>query len=208
MTYPGSSTSLSGKGQRHEKIIADLEEIFLEKGFRKCTINELADRLKCSKRTLYEVAASKHELAIVVIERWLERIRHLGWAGALEHDDPAKRIEAYLKPGVSESRKASRVFVEDIQSFRPAALMLDAHQRERTKVLREILDDGVRRGRFRQLHSQLIAEIFLAAVGRINEPKVLEAADLTFSDAFAELFDLIMNGIVQDEPPPSKPKAR
>jgi len=194
-----STPTLSGLGERKEKIVSDLEDIFLERGFRKCTINELAERLKCSKRTLYEVAASKQELALLVLENWLGRIRHLGWVGALEHDDPARRIAAYLQPGVSESRRASRQFVEDIQSFRPAAMLLEAHQRERARVLKEIIDDGIKRGRFRPLHSPLLAEIFLAAVGRINEPKVLETADLTFSEAFAELFDLFRNGLVKAE---------
>ena len=186
-------------GERHERLVADLEVIFLEEGFRRCRISELAERLKCSKRTLYEVAASKQELVLLVIERWLERVRQLGWSGALEHEDPAKRISAYLSPGVTESRRASRAFLEDIQTLRPALLVLEAHQRERAKVLREILDDGIRRGRFRPFHTKLVAEIFLAAVSRINEPKVLEAAQLTFSDAFGELFDLILNGIIKDD---------
>lgn len=197
---------LTRTGERHDKLIADLELIFLEEGFRRCTINDLAARLKCSKRTLYEVAPSKQELALVVMERWLERIRHLGWMGALEHDDPAKRIEAYLSPGVSESRRASRQFLEDVQSFRPAMLMLESHQRERTQVLKEILEDGTRRGRFRGFHSQLVAEIFLASVGRINEPKLLDSAQLTFSEAFGEFFQLILHGILQETDAPDVTK--
>lgn len=188
-------------GERHEKIIADLEAIFLEEGFRKRTINDLSMRLKCSKRTLYEIAPSKQELALLVMERWLERIRHLGWVGALEFDDPVKRIEAYLSPGVSESRQASRQFMEDVQTFRPALALLEAHQRERTNILREILDDGIRRGRFRGFHSQLVAEVFLAAVGRINEIAVLQAPQISLSEAFAELFQLILHGIVEHPAP-------
>jgi AcrR family transcriptional regulator len=140
---PSNSLTHVRLGERHEKIIADLEAIFLEEGFRKRTINDLSMRLKCSKRTLYEIAPSKQELALLVMERWLERIRHL----------------------------------------------------------REILDDGIRRGRFRGFHSQLVAEVFLAAVGRINEMAVLQAPQISLSEAFAELFQLILHGIVEHPAP-------
>src|SRR4051812_8968716 len=90
--------------ERHRTLIDALEQLFLQEGFRSVTVDELAARLKCSKRTLYEVASSKQELFLLVVERWLERIRHLGWQGALEHDDPEKRIIAYLDPGVSQSQ--------------------------------------------------------------------------------------------------------
>ena len=184
-------------GDRHRAIVDALETIFLEEGFRSVTIGDLATRLKCSKRTLYEIAPSKQELVLVAMELWLERIRHLGWAGALEHDDPRKRIVAYLEPGVSQSRKAGPVFLEDLQSFRPALALLEAHQRQRMQVLRDILDDGIKRGRFRKLHSPLVAEMFLASVARINEPDFLAAAGMTFSDAFAAFFDLFMHGIIE-----------
>lgn len=187
--------------ERHRDLIDALERLFLEEGFRNVTVDELAARLKCSKRTLYELASSKQELFLLVVERWLERIRHLGWQGALQHDDPEKRIIAYLDPGVSQSQAASRRFLEDMQSYRPALALLEAHQRERTKVLRDIVEDGQRRGRFRRLHTALVAEVFLAAVGRLNEPNFLENAGISFSDGFSELYELFLNGLFVPQSP-------
>jgi AcrR family transcriptional regulator len=185
----------SAVSERHRDLIEALEALFLDEGFRTITVDELAARLKCSKRTLYELAPSKQELFLLVVERWLHRIRHLGWAGALKHDDPEKRIIAYLDPGVSQSRTASRRFLEDLQSYRPALALLEAHQRERTSVLRDIVEDGMQRGRFRRLHPALVAEVFQAAVGRLNEPDFLDNAGISFSDGFSELYELFLNGL-------------
>ena len=185
--------------ERHRDIAEALEMIFLEEGFRDVTVGELAARLKCSKRTLYELAPSKQELFVLIVERWLDRIRHLGWAGALEYDDPQQRIIAYLEPGVSQSRLASRRFLQDLQSFRPAYMLLEAHQRERTGVLRDIVEDGIKRGRFRKLHAPLVAEVFLAAVGRMNEPDFLENAGISYSNAFSEVYDLFLKGLISPD---------
>lgn len=181
--------------ERHKALLADVEALFFAHGFRAITVDEMASRLKCSKRTLYELASSKQELFLLVIEDWLERIRHLGWQGALQHDDPERRIMAYLEPGVTESRPASRQFLTDLQSYRPALALLEAHQAQRTKVLMEIIEDGIRRERFKPFHAALVAEIFLAAVGRINEPAALERSGVEFSEAFDELFRILTHGL-------------
>ena len=187
--------------ERHRDLTDALEKLFLAEGFRGVTVDQLASRLKCSKRTLYELAPSKHELFLLVVERWLHRIRHLGWAGALEHDDPEKRILAYLEPGVTQSRAASRLFLEDMRNYRPALTLLETHQKERTDVLRDIVEEGMRRGRFRRLHAALVAEVFQAAVGRLNEPDFLDGAGISFSDGFSELYELFLNGLFSRSQP-------
>jgi hypothetical protein len=45
----------------------------------------------------------------------------------------------------------------------------------------------------------LVAEVFLASVGRINEPALLDETRLGFSEAFSEFFQLILHGIVKDD---------
>jgi AcrR family transcriptional regulator len=195
---PRRTQHLTPGSDRQKELLAELEALFFASGFRTITVDEIAARLKCSKRTLYEIAPSKQELFILVIESWLDRIRHLGWQGALKHDDPEQRVMAYLEPGVVESRPASRQFLADLQSYRPALALLEAHQAQRTNVLMEIVEDGIRRGRFKPFHSALVAEIFLAAVNRINEPAMLERTGVEFSQAFDELFRILATGLFRD----------
>jgi AcrR family transcriptional regulator len=181
--------------ERHQRLLAELEVIFLAEGFRQLTIDKLAERLKCSKRTIYEIAPTKQELFLVVVERWLAQVRHEGNLGAFQHDDPEKRIAAYMEPGYSGSTRASGPFIEDIQSFRPALILLQAHQRERMNVLRDIVEEGIQRGRFRSLHAGLVAGIYLAAIAKINEPEFLRPFDMHFSGALEELFQLMAFGL-------------
>jgi hypothetical protein len=62
----------------------------------------------------------------------------------------------------------------------------------------EIVEDGIRRGKFKPFHSALVAEIFLAAVNRFNEPAMLERSGVGFSQAFEELFQILTTGLFQD----------
>ncbi|KCZ86073.1 Transcriptional regulator, TetR family protein [Hyphomonas adhaerens MHS-3] len=184
------------KSRRREALLAEMESIFLEEGFAAVTVDGLAKRLKCSKRTLYEIAPTKQDIVLLVVERWLARVRRMGRIAALGQDGPQRRIFAYVRPGVTETKKASRKFLEDIQSFEPALLALKDHQKQRMEMLEEIIEDGISKGRFRKCHAHLFAEILLAAVNRINEPDCLDAAGVGFSEAFDELYDIILNGVL------------
>jgi AcrR family transcriptional regulator len=199
MTKPKRSATRASN--RRGKLIGQLEVIFLEEGFRDLTVDDLAARLKCSKRSLYEMASSKQELFLLILEQFLDRIRHLGTRGALQHDDPELRLAAYMEPGYLESKKASQRFVEDIRSFRPAAVMLETHQRERMSTLRDIVEDGIRRGKFRKVNSYLVAEAYLATIAKIDDPEFLRRSNLGFGEAFAALFNFLAYGLFQREQP-------
>ncbi|WP_420970814.1 TetR/AcrR family transcriptional regulator [Bradyrhizobium sp. B120] len=192
---PSPRRSEDRQHRRHEKILDDLEEIFLTEGFQTPTVADLCARLRCSKRSLYEIAPNKPELFLVVLRRLLDRIRRRGMRAALENGDPQARILAYLQPGVSESSRATQQFNEELRAFEPARRMLEEHQRERVAVLRDLIEDGIRKGHFQPLHAHLAAEVYFAAARLINQPEVLAAAGLTMSEAFAELPDLLFQGL-------------
>ena len=185
---------------RRRTLIAQLEKLFLEEGFRDLTVDEIAAHLRCSKRSLYQIAPSKLELFLRILEQFLDRIRRMGSRAVLEHDDPAARLAAYMEPGYIETKRASRRFVEDIQASKPALQLLESHQRERMNTLRDIVDDGIRRDQFRKVNSFLVAEAYLAAIAKIDDPEFLRRAGLGFSEAFAELYRLIAYGVFRVEP--------
>ena len=187
-------------------LLDALESRFLARGFRATTIGDLASELRCSRRTLYEIAPSKEALFVLVMGRWLERVRRLGWQGALAHPEPRERIEAFLRPGVTETAKASAVFLADVQDFEPARALLAGHQRERVRFLRDMVVDGMEKGSFRPLHAHLVAETMFLAITRINDPAFLAEARLSFSAAFAELYELLLHGLFR--PKPGAPRAR
>jgi hypothetical protein len=142
------------------------------------------------------MAPSKPELFLLVLDRFLRRIRALGRERAAAEKDLGRRIEALLEPGITETRLASEAFSADVESFAPARRLMDEHQRERMQGLREIVEEGCRSGAFRGVHSMLVAEVMIAAVGRVREPDFLHQAGLSMSEAFAECSRLIRHGLL------------
>jgi len=194
-TSPGGEEG-APRSDRREALLDGLEEIFLKQGFREIGVGELAGRLRCSRRSLYALAPSKQELFLLVLDRFLHRIRRLGREQAFSRTDPGDRIEAFLEPGITETRLASEAFTADVASYAPARRLLDEHQRARMELLREIVEDGHSRGLLRGLHPYLVAEVMLAAVARARDPRFLQEAGLSMSEAFEECSQLLRHGLL------------
>lgn len=206
----GRTVVANGRRERDERLLDRLEDLYLREGFRGVGVGELAARLRCSRRTLYELAPSKESLFLLVLDRFLARIRTLGQERVEAERDLARRIEALLEPGITETRRASEAFSADVAAFAPARQLMDDHQRRRMEMLREVVEEGSRRGIFRGVHSLLVAEVMLAAVGRVRQPDFLHASKMSMSQAFAECSHLLRHGLLHAEPPAkrTKPRAR
>src|SRR4051795_1530796 len=64
----------STRGQaRRDELLDQLVTLVLAEGFGAFTLDELARRLRCSKSTLYALAASKEQLVVAVVKRFSQR---------------------------------------------------------------------------------------------------------------------------------------
>jgi AcrR family transcriptional regulator len=181
---------------RLERLLVDLEHLFLEEGFLHFRTEELARRFRCSKRALYELAPSRQELFERVVERWLSALRRAGEEAARSAPDPFVAITAYLGAAVTATRAAGAQFVRDLSRFPPTHRRLMSHQRKRIAGLERLIEAGTARGDFRGVHSKLVAEVMLHAVARLVDPDVLATLGLTMSEAFAELYDIVEHGLL------------
>jgi len=184
---------------RQERLLDELETIFLEQGFRGVTVAELAGRLRCSRRSLYELAASKEALFLRVLDRFLSRLREAGRRGA-RGAAPDRAFEPYLMPAIEAARKLSTALMGDITAYPPANAIWAQHTRERMEGLRELVERCVTLGIFRGIDPRLVAEVMAASLRRICEPEFLATSGLSYREAVSELYRLLLHGLVRPGP--------
>jgi AcrR family transcriptional regulator len=176
-----------------------LEEIFLAEGYSRVRIGELAARLRCSRRTLYEVAPTKDQLFVRVLDGLLARIREKGDAAVRAAETLEEKLAAYLAPGIEETRHATRLFARDVAALPAARRLLEQHQRTRLRVVRELVEEGVRRKVFRGFDPHLVAEVMTVAYRRATEADFLSETKLSLSEAYRELSALLRHGLLHAE---------
>ncbi len=104
---------------RQRELLDQLGGVF-DGGFADLTMAGLAARLNCSLRTLYELAPSRDELVLVVVDRNLWRIGRTA-ANAIAPDmAPLDALRAYLRAATEAVSGTTQAFARDLAAV-PAA---------------------------------------------------------------------------------------
>lgn len=193
-----AETSLARRGgptPRQADLLSRLEDLFLRDGFAEFTLDGLAARLRCSKSTLYALAPSKEQLAVKVVSHYFKRATVLVETRVAEASGARDRIVAYLTAAADALRPASRTFINDIADFPPTRATYEANARAAAERIRSFVGDGVREGVFRDVHAALIGEMVALLIGGIQSGVIAERAQVSDSEAFAALAELILSGL-------------
>ena len=191
------SRSLPPPSRRGAELLDALEHMVLGEGFARLSVSEIAARLSCSKRTLYELATSKRELVLCVLDHFFRRIRFDAARASDDTADTEQRIYAYLRVGVRAAERLSQATITDIHGWPPARELWREHVRLRVDGLSRIIEGGIREGVFRDIPPAFVAEMVFASINRLREPDFYDSTDLTISEAFDELYGMLVAALTQ-----------
>ena len=153
----------------------------LRDGFAQLGVSEIAARLACSKRTLYELASSKRELVLTVLDRFFQRVRADGARASASAADTEQRIYAYLEVGARAAERLSQTTVSDIHGWPPARKLWQEHVRLRIDGLTRIIESGIREGVFRNVSSAFdIARLISYAAADERIGSIMRMAEYDF----------------------------
>lgn len=178
-----------------------LETVFGADGLRPVTVADLADRAGCSRRTLYDLAPSKEELFLLVLDRMLNRVAREAQETAALAADPARQITALLRSGALAMRPLTPMFFEALKGYAPAQWMWDHHLAVARRGLVDLIEAGIASGHLRAVHPVVAAEVLIASSRRLVDPGFLNASGLQVADALDELFVLVVGGLAESTRP-------
>lgn len=182
---------------RRSELFDALVSLLLAEGFAHFTLDDLAGRLRCSKRTLYGLATSKEQLVRAAVVHFFrqatEQVEH---AVAAAHE-PSERVYAYLQAVAAQLAPASAQFFDDVAGFAPAAEVYERNTRAAAGRVRELIEEGVAAGVFRDVHVAFAADVITSAMVRIQRRQVAAATGLSDADAYVNLAGLALHGLLQ-----------
>jgi AcrR family transcriptional regulator len=180
---------------RREQLFDALEELLLAEGFAHFTLDDLAARLHCSKRTLYALAGSKEQLVRAAVVHFFRGATEHVEAALAAQADPRRRVGTYLGAVATELAPASPRFVEDVAAFPPAAEVYARNTRAAARRVQQLVDEGVAAGVFRDVHTGFVADVVTSVMVRIQQRQVAAATGLDDAEAYARLAELLLHGL-------------
>ncbi len=187
---------------RTSELLAAARRVFAQKGFYDSTVDDIADLAGVAKGTVYLYYPSKQAIYWAALEQ-----------GVVEmHSETLKRVEAVSSP--EEKLRAFigfklRYFEENGDFFKVYycefgnALNHPAQVRKRfgefylqqARVLRTILEEGLRRKQIRHVPPDLAALAILDLLRGVITQRIMGWTEVNVQDAEDFVFDLVWKGI-------------
>jgi AcrR family transcriptional regulator len=185
---------------RHEEILTRLRELFLAEGFASLSIGDLAERLRCSRTTLYGLAPSKEQLVVTVVRSYFKGAAERIEADVARSDDPRERLARYLSAVAAELEPVSAEFFADVAEFGPANGLYQENTRYAAARIQTLVNDGVKAGALRPVDASFVGAAVAQIMGGIQRGEVQAITGLDSADAYRHLADLIVNSVVDPRP--------
>ena len=180
---------------RQTQLRDALVDLVLAQGFTHLTMDQFAAQLNCSKRTLYALASSKEQLAVLAVRHFFRRATEQVETAIARTRAPAKRVTRYLEAVAEALRPATRAFRDDIADFRPATEIYEQNTLAAAHRVRELIDEGTRAGAFRRVHAAFVGEVVTATMRRITSGEIAAATGLSDAEAYSELAQFVIAAI-------------
>jgi AcrR family transcriptional regulator len=186
-----------------DAILDATDRLLAERGFKKMTIDDLADEVGIGKGSVYLHFDSKDEIALSHIDRIIERLKNNLSEIAASRGAPDTRLRKMILERVlfrfDSVQHYSQSLNELLASIRPR--LLDRRRRyfhEESALFLRVLDEGKKSGTFAIRDARAAAEAVLDSTNALlpyslSAYELGERADLV--KKASNVADLILNGL-------------
>ncbi|WP_347354701.1 TetR/AcrR family transcriptional regulator [Intrasporangium sp.] len=180
---------------RRGAVLARLRALFLAEGFADLTIADLAERLRCSRSTLYLVAPSKEQIVVATVRSYFRTAASSIEQRLAAEQDPVARLRRYLDAVAEELAPASPAFHRDVAAFPPAREVYRQNTEYAAQRVRALIDDGVAAGRLRRVDAAFVGAAAGEVMAAIQRGSIAAATGLDDAAAYRQLADLLVHGL-------------
>jgi AcrR family transcriptional regulator len=184
------------KGLR-EVILNTAMKAFAEKGIRAVKMDDIAESLAISKRTMYEIYATKEELLYQGVKVYHERQK----AKFIELSKGMDVMEILLKVyhmKVEEANATNPQFYDDLIRYPQVRRFLDHEKTHSRENMMQFFERGVQEGYFRDdINYELAARLFDALGRYIREERLYKKYSI--KDIFKGMPLVLVRGICTEK---------
>ncbi len=202
------SRDLAPEHSARRRILALARQHFLAHGVRSVTMDDLADELGMSKKTLYAHFPSKAALVeAVIVDKLGEVEADLGRIAADGTADLPGLLEPLLATVQRHMEELQPPFLRDLRREWPEiSERVEGRRREMIRrCFTKLLDEGHRTGAVRRdVPVRVIIEILLGATQAVMNPPKLAELGLTPKAGLTSIIRVILEGVMTERRRPRR----
>lgn len=163
--------------ERRNEIIDTAARLFGEKGYEKCSVNDILNAIGIAKGTFYHYFKSKEEVLDAVIDRTtemiVERVRMVAENVALAPED--KLLQVFMSMKVENQMEEA--LLEEMHKSENALMhqkSLVSSVKALVPILTEVVEEGIRKGEFVCEYPSEYMQIFMTSAVTLMDDGIFQ----------------------------------
>ncbi|GET27288.1 TetR/AcrR family transcriptional regulator [Prolixibacter sp. NT017] len=156
-----------------ENILTIAQEIFSKYGYKKTTLDDIANAVRKGKSSLYYYFSSKEDLFQEVVQKEADILRAELSKVLLKNISPEEKLKDYIMTKITTYRQLAN-FYNAIENDLAAVEFVDKiksqYDQEEIRMMKRILLEGARRGKFSVRDFTLVAIGITTAIRGLEMP--------------------------------------
>ena len=189
------------KKDMKEIIINTSRNIFARFGFKKTTVDEIANSLYKTKSFIYHYFKSKEEIFQSVVEKESQLLKTEMMGAVSLEENPQKKLRAYVLTrmhGFSRFENFYHALIDKyLTHYDFIEKLREKHINDDIRMISNILKEGVDEGIFSINNIDLTAEAVVTALKAFEYPVFIEKDMTKIEEKFMNVFTILLYGIVK-----------
>jgi AcrR family transcriptional regulator len=180
---------------RLHRVLDEAGELFSEEGFLHFSTEDLARRLRCSKRTIYAVAPSREKFFEAVIVQKVTKARDVTIAAIRSAPSVQAAVLGCIRTSVEQVQNVSPIWLRDVRLFPAGRRAVEKWRADIADHLEHLINRGIKEGLFRSINPRVAAEALLTSVLRMCEPDFTAKSRTTTAEAVLQVYEIFWSGL-------------
>jgi len=186
------SPKIVDKQAKKQDILEAAMRVFARKGVANAKMAEVAEAAGIGKGTIYEYFKSKEDIFAEAFRHFMEQMDAVMAKRLFKIHDPIEKLTALIAGWAEIVQDSSHDFMEIMMDFwaegvrhkqKPTAFDLKKMYDEYRRLVVEILEEGISKGRLRPMNTTIVASILIGALDGLALQWIVDHKMFQFDEA-------------------------
>jgi TetR/AcrR family fatty acid metabolism transcriptional regulator len=194
------------KDEKKAEILRAAMQVFSQKGVAKTKIIDIAKSARVGKGTIYEYFGSKEDIFREAFEKVYYESERLLEEAIVSTDDPEEKLKYIIQISLTSFMENSDDFIGIMMDFWAEGIRnksadvlkiidLEGLYGKFRKLISSILQDGINKGKFRELDTQITASVLIGAFDGLILQMIMNPKMINLKGVAQKMSELILSGI-------------